>query len=44
MTADVAAVPPNRLSLEEAYRRVRRLGLKTEAEAAQMVREDRDAR
>jgi len=35
---------PDRLSPEEAHRRVRRLGLKTEAEAARMVREDRDAR
>ncbi|MFQ6117122.1 MAG: Arc family DNA-binding protein [Candidatus Bipolaricaulia bacterium] len=32
-----------RLTLEEAYRQVRVLGLKTESEAAQMIREDRDA-
>lgn len=35
---------PKRLSLEEAYRQVRRLRLHTESEAVRMVREDRDAR
>lgn len=33
-----------RLSVEEARRRVAELGLRTPAEAASMVREDRDAR
>jgi len=33
-----------RTLLEEAYRRVRELGLQTESEAARMIREDRDAR
>ena len=35
---------PKRLSLEEAYRQVRRLKLQTESESVRMVREDRDAR
>jgi len=38
------ALSPKRLSLEEAYRQVRELGLKTESEAVTMIRADRDAR
>jgi len=33
-----------RLRPEEVHRRVRELGLRTEAEAVEMVREDRDGR
>lgn len=35
---------PRPLSLEEAYRQARALGLATEAEAVQVLREERDAR
>ena len=38
------SVSPRRLTLEEAYRRVRASGLRTEPEAVRMIREDRDAR
>ena len=38
------SVTPRRLTLEEAYRRVRKLGLRTEPESVEMIREDRDAR
>jgi plasmid stability protein len=38
------SVAPKRLTLEEAYRQVRELGLKTGLEGAEMIREDRDAR
>jgi antitoxin FitA len=40
-----AAVPsPERISIEEARRRVADLGLRMPSESAAMVREDRDAR
>ena len=35
---------PRRLTLEEAYRRVEELGLRTGPESATMIREDRDGR
>ncbi len=37
-------VVPQRLTIEEAYRQVRELGLRTGGEGVRMVREDRDAR
>jgi plasmid stability protein len=41
---EAAFSTPSRLSLKDAYLRVKRLGLRTGAEATQMIREDRDAR
>jgi len=38
------AVAPKFLTLEEAYRRVKELGIRTEAESASWIRKDRDAR
>ncbi len=38
------ALRPPRLNIEDLHRGVRKLGLLTSAEAAKMVREDRDAR
>jgi plasmid stability protein len=38
------ALSPKRLTVEEAYRKIRRLGVKTPDETAALVREDRDAR
>ena len=38
------ALSPRRLTVDEAYRRVKALGFRTGPEAVQMVREDRDAR
>lgn len=38
------ALSPKRLSVEEAYRKIRGLGLRTEDETVALVREDRDAR
>lgn len=38
------AVAPKRLTLEEAYRRVKELNLRTGPESVTMVREDRDVR
>ena len=38
------SVSPRRLTVEEAYQRVRASGLRTEPEAVGMIREDRDAR
>ena len=38
------ALGPPRLSIEDLHREVRKLRLQTSAEAAEMVREDRDAR
>ena len=35
---------PAALTLDEAYRRVRELGIRTEPESVQMIREDRDGR
>ena len=43
MPEDVAKRPPRELSLEDARRRVADLGLRTPAEAATIVREDRDS-
>lgn len=37
-------ISPRRLSVEEAYRSARELGLRTGADSAAMVREDRDSR
>jgi plasmid stability protein len=39
-----AAVCQAPLPLEEAYRQVQKLGLKTKSESVSMIREDRDAR
>lgn len=38
------ALNPRRLTVEEAYKKIRALGLATGDEAAALVREDRDAR
>jgi plasmid stability protein len=38
------ALGPRRITLKEAYERVRALGLQTEMEAVRFLREDRDAR
>jgi len=38
------ALSPKRLTVEEAYRKIRALGVKTADETATLVREDRDAR
>ena len=38
------SLSPRRLTVDEAYERVRASGLRTGDEAARMVREDRDAR
>lgn len=38
------AISPKRLTVEEAYHRLRGLGLRTGPEAVAMVREDRDGR
>jgi len=38
------ALSPKCLTVEEAYRRIQVLGLKTEEEAAALVREERNAR
>lgn len=38
------ALSPKRLTVEEAYRKIRALGVKTSDETATLVREDRDAR
>ena len=37
------ALSPKRLTVEEAYRKIRALGLKITDETAVLVREDRDA-
>lgn len=38
------ALFPNRLTVEEAYRKIRALGLRTADESTDLVREDRDGR
>ena len=38
------SLSPRRLTVDEAYERVRQSGLRTGGEAVRMVREDRDAR
>ena len=38
------SLSPRRLTVDEAYERVRQSGLRTGDEAVRMVREDRDAR
>lgn len=38
------ALSPKHLTVEEAYRKIRALGVKTADETATLVREDRDAR
>ena len=39
-----ATLPVRPLTVDEAYRRVKELNLKTRAESVKMIREDRDAR
>ena len=38
------AVQPTRLSLEDVYSRITELGLSTDSESVEIIREDRDAR
>ena len=38
------AVKPTRLSLEEVYSRIKELGLSTDSESVEIIREERDAR
>jgi antitoxin FitA len=44
LLTEAVARPARRLSVEECRRRIAELGLRTPDEAANMVREDRDAR
>lgn len=44
MTILEEAVQPRRLSLEEAYSRIKKLGLRTGIESVEIIRKDRDAR
>ncbi len=39
-----AAVMPTTLTLEDAHRKIKKLGVKTGEESASMIRQDRDAR
>ena len=44
MTILEEAIQPRRLSLEEAYSRIKKLGLRTSTESVEIIRRDRDAR
>ena len=44
MTILEEALQPRRLSLEEAYSRIKKLGLRNSIESVEIIRRDRDAR